>query len=344
MSKSQEKSTNVRAVPRWLKRGLAALGTLSPVLAGRVAARLFMRAPRRWRGDAAQAARLAAATRFEVAHAGQHLVAWRWGAAGAPTVLLAHGWGGSAAQLTGLVGPLVHAGYQVVAFDAPGHGDSPGTHSSLPGFAAALTSVARVAGPLHAVVAHSMGGASTSLAIARGLRAGRAVFLAPPADARVWLHGFGKLLELDDAVLGAARRHLEAQLAIDFDDLTAPVLGPRLALPLLVLHDRGDREVPWRDGAETAARAPQAQLITTEGLGHKRILDSGQVQDEVVRFVSAAAPATVCSICGRTCEVPAGAGATPLCPRCELDLELGERERRWSQLGDHADHGALRAA
>ena len=97
-------------------------------------------------------------------------------------------------------------------------------------------------------------------------------------------------------------------------------------------------------GQQGAAAQDLAQLITTEGLGHKRILDSGQVQDEVVRFVSAAAPATVCTICGRTCEVPTGAAEVPLCARCELDVDLGQRERRWSQLGDHAEPGALRAA
>src|SRR5678816_1021873 len=49
---------------------------------------------------------------------------WRWGVG--PTVLLVHGWEGRGSQLGAFVEPLVAAGMSVVAFDAPGHGDSPG--------------------------------------------------------------------------------------------------------------------------------------------------------------------------------------------------------------------------
>src|SRR3954471_12912224 len=51
------------------------------------------------------------------------VAAWKWGQG--PTVLLVHGWEGRGSQLGSFVEPLVAAGLSVVAFDAPGHGDSP---------------------------------------------------------------------------------------------------------------------------------------------------------------------------------------------------------------------------
>ena len=49
--------------------------------------------------------------------------------------------------------------------------------------------------------------------------------------------------------------------------------------PLLVVHDKDDRETAWQDGADIASRWPHAELHTTTGLGHVRILrDSAVVE------------------------------------------------------------------
>ena len=62
-----------------------------------------------------------------------HLALYDWGSG--PTVLLVHGWGARGTHLGKLVPPLVAAGYRVVAFDAPGHGQSSGRSATLPQFA-----------------------------------------------------------------------------------------------------------------------------------------------------------------------------------------------------------------
>ena len=53
---------------------------------------------------------------------GGELAVTTWGSNG-PAVLLMHGWGGARAQMTGFVDPLLFAGYRVVAYDQPAHGD-----------------------------------------------------------------------------------------------------------------------------------------------------------------------------------------------------------------------------
>jgi len=39
-----------------------------------------------------------------------------------------------------------------------------------------------------------------------------------------------------------------------------------------VIHDLRDREVPWQEGEEYARYWGNARLLSTEGLGHTRIL------------------------------------------------------------------------
>ena len=43
-------------------------------------------------------------------------------------------------------------------------------------------------------------------------------------------------------------------------------------VPTLVVHDRGDRQTPYADAVRLVASLPDARLVTTDGLGHRRIL------------------------------------------------------------------------
>jgi pimeloyl-ACP methyl ester carboxylesterase len=214
---------------------------------------------------------------------------WRWGEG--PRVLLMHGWGGCAGQMTPLVEPLTAAGFSVLAVEAPGHGEAPGRQASIPAFADTIAQVARAEGPLQAVVAHSMGGAGASLAVARGLRLERAAYLGPPADALVWLRAYARWLGLDEAATLRLQARAEVVAGEPLGHLNAAWLGPRLPMPLLVVHDRQDREVPFEDGAAVASSAPRGRLVETRGLGHRRLLRDAAVGQLVARFVAGAGEA-----------------------------------------------------
>ena len=108
------------------------------------------------------------AHRFRVALGDEELAVWDWGEG--PTVLLVHGWNGSAAQMAGYVQPLVDAGYHVVAFDQPGHGQSSGSHVTLLDRAEAVRAVADRVQKVHAIVAHSLGATASLVAMAHGLQ------------------------------------------------------------------------------------------------------------------------------------------------------------------------------
>ncbi|MBK7075626.1 MAG: alpha/beta fold hydrolase [Myxococcales bacterium] len=218
--------------------------------------------------------------------------AWAWGRG--PTTLVVHGWGGRGAQFAALVAALVERGRRVVAFDAPAHGDSPGAHATLDDFACGVAAVAAWAGPLEAIVAHSFGAAAVTIALGRGVAAGRVAFVAPFFQLVVSLQRFAVHARLDaDANAAFLAALTDANHGHGVDALDGPRLAPAQRAPLLVVHDRDDREVSHRDGAIAAATWPGARLVTTVGLGHTRILDDVHVVGLVRDFVSgAAAPAS----------------------------------------------------
>jgi pimeloyl-ACP methyl ester carboxylesterase len=211
--------------------------------------------------------------------------AWSWG--NGPTVLLVHGWNGRATQLGGFVEPLVARGYRVVAFDAFGHGESSGNSMSLPELASCIREVSDELGGLYGVIAHSMGGAATTLALSNGLQLERAVFVSPPSDPRVFLQIFSDALGIADEVRTRLKERVERRIGTSMESIRGNRIAPSMRVPLLVVHDRNDKEVPAESGQSIADAWPGAELILTEGLGHQRILRAEPVTNVAVSFIDA---------------------------------------------------------
>jgi pimeloyl-ACP methyl ester carboxylesterase len=305
-----DKSTNVRALTeappaaplplaaRAVGAGVRALGAASPSYAGRVAARLFLTPPRP-AAPARERPLFESARRLEIgARSGERLAAWSWteGDPAALVVLLVHGWGGRASQLGALVPPLVRAGFEVLAFDHVGHGGSEGRLASIIGFARTIEDVVARFGDrsadgvrgVHAIVGHSLGASATVLALAAGLRTRRAVLIAPASRPFEFTSRFAGWFHWNRDVLEALRADVARRLGISWAEVDVLARAGRIAAPLRIYHDRVDAEVAWEEARDLAAAAPDAALVSTSGLGHRRILRDADVVGDVVRFVTSA--------------------------------------------------------
>ncbi|SDU81290.1 alpha/beta fold hydrolase [Jiangella alkaliphila] len=209
-----------------------------------------------------------------------------------PPVYLMHGWGGWRGQLGAFVQPLVDAGRRVVAVDAPSHGESgPGRlgRGKATGveFAEALTAAAGKHGKPAAVVAHSLGAAATAVAVLDGLPAAKLVLVAPSTKLSDGLAAFQRTVGFGERTRTRMLALLERKAGRPLADFDVTGLGRRTELPpTLVVHDRKDKEVPYDDGAELAATWPEAELASTDGLGHQRILRDPDVIRLVVDYVT----------------------------------------------------------
>ena len=284
-----EKSTIVRSRkdPRLLplaRLGHRALSALAPSLAARLAERRFLTPPNP-RRPAVEIDLLATARARPIYVRGRRLEMWTWGSG--PGVLLVHGWGGRGAQLGAFVDPLVAQGFSVVAFDAPGHGAADAGMVTLLEMVAAVRAVAAASGPLAGLVAHSMGAAAAALALSEGLQAGAAVVVGPAADLVAAASRFTEMLGFSRDVGERMRYRIEQRVGRPFSAFDVASLAPALRAPLLVVHDRGDAEVPWQHGLVIARAWPGAELLLTDGLGHRRILRDPDVVAATVAFIAA---------------------------------------------------------
>ncbi|MBV9490342.1 MAG: alpha/beta hydrolase [Verrucomicrobia bacterium] len=208
---------------------------------------------------------------------------YRWGQRG-KRVLLVHGWGGRATQFAAVIPLLLGAGYQVVGYDAPGHGASTGTFSSGPASARAARYVAESVGhEIYAVVAHSLGATAAAIALDRGLPVDRAAMLAPLVFILPSLHSFAEHHGASESVRAALLRQFEARYP---EEAISPCrLAVRFRAHGLILHDPNDPEVPVAHGRAFAAAWPNCRFEAQPAVGHWRILRAREVVERVLAFL-----------------------------------------------------------
>jgi pimeloyl-ACP methyl ester carboxylesterase len=210
-----------------------------------------------------------------------------WGSNG-PVVLLMHGWGGARAQMTGFVDPLLFAGYRVVAYDQPAHGESDGKTTNLLEIAPTMDLIVQQEGPFHAVIAHSFGTLITSYALVHRN--------FPPPARLVYFGAFNRLMEslprfqvlaqLPDEIIEGLRAMIYDHFGQELlESITNETLTPRINIPTLMFHDTTDNVTPVEDSRAIAQVWKHAQFIETEGLGHRGALQSNSIHEQVMRFL-----------------------------------------------------------
>lgn len=282
-----------RSVPRTLSLAvrimrllLRLLGALAPSLAAAQLYRLWFLTPRYpepkreqgWRG-------LAEVTYLKVNN--ENIAVCQWGPTGQPLVYLLHGWSGRAAQLGAFVQPLNQSGFTVISFDAPGHGASTGSSTTIFRITECLHQVTLQYGmPAH-VIAHSFGCMVCALAIKKQYIQPRSlVTISSPTRAEYLVQLFMQTLQVSDRV----RKRFDSRLKDDFgknvyEDIAADSNLSGCEIPALVIHDKHDTDVQWKYSQRLVDAMPNATALYTEGLGHRRILRDTPVIETVTAFV-----------------------------------------------------------
>jgi pimeloyl-ACP methyl ester carboxylesterase len=210
-----------------------------------------------------------------------------WGEAG-PTVLLMHGWGGARAQMTGFVDPLLSAGYRVVAYDQPAHGESDGTITNVLEIAPTMDLLKDKVGQFHAIIAHSFGTLITSYALVE--------LKFPPPSKLVYLGAFNRLLDslprfqvlakLSDELMAGLREMINENFGEGkLEAIVNERMVQQIQIPALMFHDVTDNVTPVEDSRAIARVWQNARFVETDGLGHRGALQSGEVHEQVLQFL-----------------------------------------------------------
>jgi pimeloyl-ACP methyl ester carboxylesterase len=212
------------------------------------------------------------------------VMAWRLGAG--PAALLVHGWEDD----NGLWGPMIERLMMnrrpVVALDLPGHGWSTAELDGPDAAAEAVRAVGEAFGPVEAVIGHSFGCVALTQAMSFGLQASHAVMIASPIPkTRAKMLDREKERGAPEAVVERAKAIYAARQATAGPMFDVEVAARGMTAKALFVYSMDDAQTPPENGRILADAWPGAELMLTDGLGHRLVAQDETVAARAADFI-----------------------------------------------------------
>jgi pimeloyl-ACP methyl ester carboxylesterase len=211
---------------------------------------------------------------------------YSWGE-GKEYVLVMHGWAGRGTQFRRFIKPLIKAGYRVVGFDGPAHGESDGKTTNVIEFEPVLRKVYEREGIPAGIIAHSFGGAAALYAAMHGLPIRKLINIGSPTIGDEIIRTYLRNINGSWATGEYFKQYMLKTFGRPFDEFTSLYFVQHLPapVPLLLVHDEDDKEVIMKHPEALIKIYPAAKLLRTKGLGHTRILKDDEVIAACVTFI-----------------------------------------------------------
>jgi len=216
---------------------------------------------------------------------------YSWGKG--PIVLLVHGWGGGAAQMTTLCKPLIDAGFQVLAFDAFAHGESPGERTDVFEIQAIIEDVVERFERVHAIIGYSLGALAVVKAVENGAQTNMVVTVNCAASLDYYFRQFTTGLNVVRPMAGRIAMTIKSHLGRSMTELSLLQIVPSLKCRALIVHDQNDEVVDYREALALAKCWPRSELFMTSGLGHTGFLHDTATVARMVQCMGKGEPAAV---------------------------------------------------
>ncbi len=201
-------------------------------------------------------------------------------------ILICHGFDSNSYRFAKYVISLVKAGFQVFAFDAPGHGFSDGKTINAFVYRDTILEIESLFGPFYGIMAHSLGALAASLAAETLDNPDKKlVLIAPATEVKTIFKNFFTTVPLTKKTRKAFDSLVNEKTGHNTEWFSVARAVHHIPSSILWIHDTDDRMCPYEDTlAIRQEELPNIQFITTSGLGHTRVYLNKEVHDSVIRF------------------------------------------------------------
>ncbi len=214
---------------------------------------------------------------------------YRWNHPQPQKALILHGFGSAAHKFEDYALLLIEKGFEVLAFDAPAHGNSEGDTTNAIEYSEMIQEVMERFGPIENFIAHSFGGISLSLALEQVTHDAntKVVFIAPATETTSAVDGAFKMLKLKNETV---RNEFE-KIILNLTGKNVAWFSMRRAMDhikasILWVHDEEDDITPWADALKVKEdNHPNIKFVCTKGLGHRKIYHDDNIKKQVIDFM-----------------------------------------------------------
>jgi len=248
-------------------QSLNSISYLSKSYAANIALSLFSK-PRKGQINDIQTAFLETAINETVIYESFQIRTYRWHGNG-QTILLAHGWESNSARWKPLIHHLKNYNYNIVALDAPAHGNSGSPYFNALLYAEFINEVAKKIQPT-SIIGHSVGGMAavffqnkyqlTSIK--------KMVLLGSPSDFKDVLKRYTDLLGYNSIISKHLNHIIKERFGSEPETFSTARYAKTLNAQGLIIHDEDDPVIPYSDALLIQSNFKNSALITTKGFGH----------------------------------------------------------------------------
>lgn len=213
-----------------------------------------------------------------------HVATYRFGSG--PAIILVHGWAARGMQLSDLVLPLVERGHSVVVYDQPAHGESTLRSTNIFKFVYSLKRVIEHEKNVVGLVGHSMGCTAISANLQWFPWIQKVALMAPHANLETEMMGWITSRGLTTEMVRSLVSWLETRYELSFSKINLDQVGSAVSSDVLLIHDEDDDATNVKNSVKLAGIIPGAELFTTQGLGHYRMVRDPLIRGRIVDWMT----------------------------------------------------------
>ena len=202
-------------------------------------------------------------------------------------ILIVHGFDSCSYRFDRYIVPLNRDGFEVVAFDAPGHGISDGKTVNALEYSNAILKADELFGSFYGIMAHSLGGLAASLAFEQmtDQQHRKLVLIAPTTETSTAIENFFRFVPVSAKVKASFHNLLEEVGQKPVSHYSVNRMIRNFKAPVLWIHDEEDKICPYCDTLPVQeSQWPHVEFFITKGFGHSGIYRQNNVFKQIMHF------------------------------------------------------------
>ncbi len=272
-----------KAVPKTVGALLNASSLVSSKYAAAKALSLFA-TPRKGDINQKQASFLNSAKKETLNCKGNAIMTYQWDGHN-KTVLLSHGWESNTSRWQGLIALLQSKNFNIIALDAPAHGESESKTFNAILYSEFINVVCNHYNP-EIIIGHSVGGmASVIFQHNYQLQSlNKLVLLGAPSEFEGILKNYTDMLSYNSKVIKSLDKLIEDNFGASPSAFSTAKYCKSINVDGLIIHDIKDKIIPYSEAELIHKNFKNSKLIATTGFGHS--LNHKVVYNYIVEFIN----------------------------------------------------------
>lgn len=262
---------------------LNASSYISQRYASNKALKLFA-TPRKGRYSEEQKSIVADAEKSTLKYDNLDIAVYQWKGEG-KTVLLAHGWESNASRWSYILEDLKAEKYNIIALDAPSHGASDGNSFNAVLYSECINIVAKSFNP-EILIGHSVGGMASVFCLHNNALPSvkKLISLGAPAHFTGVFSRYKEMMGYNTRISNGLDNIVLERFGNPVDYFSAAEFTKNFEIEGLIIHDKKDRIIPFKDALLFESSFENGQLISTKGFGHG--LKDKSITPKIIEFIN----------------------------------------------------------